>query len=252
MRLDIPTDTGGPIPVRADAFRTTDWSMVLGAGSGEPVAAEAALARLCGTYWYPLYAFVRGRGHTAHDAQDLTQSFFVHLLDGNILSTADRRKGKFRSFLLSSIKNFLANDWDRKHTAKRGGRYSFVSWDDETPENLYQRSAHEQRTPEQAFERNWASVVLETVHKSLKAEYSAMEKVTLFESLEACVSGDKPEASYAALGKQLGMTEGAMKMAALRLRKRYREILRMEIASTVATEKEVDEEISCLVAALTN
>jgi RNA polymerase sigma-70 factor (ECF subfamily) len=209
-----------------------------------------ALAQLCGIYWYPLYAFVRRHGYNAPDAQDLAQGFFAHLLERNILNRVDRQKGKFRSFLLSSIKNFLANDWDRRRSIKRGGKCTFVSWDETVAENLYQRGGCGQLRPEQEFEKNWAMVLLQVVQTALKNEYAAADKGVLFESLQGCIAGDTPEVSYADLGKKLGMSEGAMKMAAVRLRKRYRELLRKEIGNTVGSAKEVDEEIGCLLSAL--
>ena len=251
MNLRDCNDTEAPAGQAGD-FRTTDWSMVLRAGARQSAAAEVALAKLCSAYWYPLYAFVRRRGYNAHDAQDLAQGFFMHLLEKNILSLVDQQKGKLLSFLLSSMKNFLANDWDLQHAVKRGVPFSFTSWDEETAENLYQRGASGQLTPEQDFERSWAMVLLQTVQNKLKSEYIAGEKAELFKSLQACISGENSEVSYAELGRKFGMTEGAIKMAALRLRTRYRELLRTEIGNTVATGKEIDEEIGHLVAALSN
>jgi RNA polymerase sigma factor (sigma-70 family) len=245
-------DESEGVPEQPVNFRTTDWSMVLCASARQSATGEVALAKLCGMYWYPLYAFVRRRGYSVHDAQDLAQGFFAHLLQKNILNLVDQQKGKFRSFLLSSIKNFLANDWDRQHAVKRGGQCSFSSWDEEAAESLYQRGISGQLTPDQEFERSWAMVLLERVQKTLRNEYIADEKAALFHSLEASISGNAPDVSYADLGKELGMTEGAIKMAALRLRKRYRELLRAEIGNTVTTGKEIDDEIGHLVAALSS
>lgn len=212
--------------------------------------AEAALGKLCGTYWFPLYAFVRRQGYSQHDAQDLVQAFFLRLVEKKVLSRVDRQKGKFRSFLLSSIKNFMANDWDRKHAVKRGGERSFVSWDEETAEHLFQRGTCGQLTPEIEFDRDWAMVLLDTVRTSLKSEFTAAEKPLLFDALEPCISGDKADVSYAELSRRLGMTEGAVRMAAVRLRKRYRELLRTEIARTIGAREQIDEEIRYLLSVL--
>jgi DNA-directed RNA polymerase specialized sigma24 family protein len=245
-------DTKASVARGAADFRTTDWSMVLSAQGGQSTRAEEALAKLCATYWYPLYAFVRRQGYSPHDAQDLAQSFFAFLLQKHILDFVDSRKGKFRSFLLSSLKNFLANDWDRKHAIKRGGRFSFISWDEETAENLYLRATVVQISPDQEFERNWATVLLQRVQTALRNEYATGGKVALFDVLEPYVCGDTKELSYAELSVPLGMTEGALKMAAVRLRKRFREQLRAEIGNTVASEKEIEEEIGFLLAALSS
>jgi len=250
MNERLPSSDCGADAAQVGHFRTTDWSAVLSAGAGESAAAEAALAKLCGAYWFPLYAFVRRQGYTQHDAQDLAQGFFMRLVEKKILRGVDRQKGKFRSFLLSSIKNFLANDWDRRHALKRGGRCSFISCDEETAEKLFQRGTCGQRTPEEDFDRTWAMVLLETVRSSLKREFIAAEKSSLFDALEPCVSGDKADVSYADLAERLGITEGAVKMAAVRLRKRYRELLRTEISKTIGTGEEIDEEIRYLLAVL--
>lgn len=250
MILDNPHESDVTPRAQGD-FRTTHWSVVLlCAGGKQSTTAEAALAKLCRTYWYPLYAFVRRRGYPPPDAEDLTQDFFAHLLEKKILRVVDQRKGKFRSFLLASVKNFLANDWNRKQTAKRGGQHSFVSWDVQVAENRYRQEPTHPSAPESIFEKNWALVLLEQVQSSLKQEYLQAGKPQLYESLQIYLSGDKAEASYAELGAKLKMTEGAVKMAALRLRGRYRELLRKEIANTVAGPEEVEEEIRHLLAAL--
>lgn len=249
MTLENPHESDATPGAPGD-FRTTHWSVVLCAGGKQSTAVEAALAKLCRTYWYPLYAFVRRRGYTPQDAEDLTQDFFAHLLEKKILQVVDQQKGKFRSFLLASVKNFLANDWNRKHAAKRGGKHTIISRDDEAAESRYLREPTHPSAPESIFDKSWALVLLEQVQSSLKQEYLQAGKPQLYESLQIYLSGDKAEASYAELGAKLRMTEAAVKMAALRLRGRYRELLRKEIANTVAGPEGVEEEIRHLLAAL--
>jgi len=231
-------------------FRTTHWSIVLAAGNeGCPQAAQEALARLCRIYWYPIYAFIRRRGYDPHEAQDLTQDFFVHVLEDEILKSVDPVKGKFRSFLLVSVKNFLAKAWNRQQAAKRGGRFIFVSWDAESAENCYQLEPSHDLTPEKIFEQTWAAVLLNEVRKKLSLEYAAEGKGGLFEAVEGCLAGEKA-GPYAEMGSRLGMKEGAIKMAVLRMRKRYRELLRSEVAHSVGRPDEVEEELRDLLACL--
>ncbi len=231
-------------------FRTTHWSIVLAArNQGFPQAAQEALARLCHIYWYPIYAFIRRRGHDPHEAQDLTQDFFVHVLEDEILKSVDPVKGKFRSFLLVSVKNFLAKAWNRQQTAKRGGRFTFVSWDAESAESCYQQEPAHDLTPEKIFEQTWAAVLLNEVRKKLCLEYAAEGKGGLFEAVEGCLAGEKA-GPYAEMASRLGMKEGAIKMAVLRMRKRYRELLRSEVAHSVGRPDEVEEELRDLLACL--
>jgi len=231
-------------------FRTTHWSIVLAArNEGFPQAAQEALARLCHIYWYPIYAFVRRRGYDPHEAQDLTQDFFVHVLEDEILKSVDPVKGKFRSFLLVSAKNFLAKAWNRQQAAKRGGRFIFVSWDAESAESSYQQEPFHDLTPEKIFEQTWAAVLLNEVRKKLSLEYAAEGKGGLFEAVEGCLAGEKA-GPYAEMTSRLGMTEGAIKMAVLRLRQRYRELLRSEVAHSVGRPDEVEEELRDLLTCL--
>jgi len=246
-RCQEPT---GAFLIGTPEFRTTHWSIVLAArNEGCPQAAQEALARLCRIYWYPIYAFIRRRGYDPHEAQDLTQDFFVHVLEDEILKSVDPVKGKFRSFLLVSVKNFLAKAWNRQQAAKRGGRFIFVSWDAESAENCYQLEPSHDLTPEKIFEQTWAAVLLNEVRKKLSLEYAAEGKGGLFEAVEGCLAGEKA-GPYAEMGSRLGMKEGAIKMAVLRMRKRYRELLRSEVAHSVGRPDEVEEELRDLLACL--
>jgi len=209
-----------------------------------------ALAQLCRTYWYPLYAFVRRRGYPAHDAQDLTQDFFARLLEKTSLKSVDRAKGQFRSFLLASLKHFLDNEWDQARTQKRGGQCEFFPWDEFTGEKRYYQEPCHEMTADKIFDRRWALTVLEKVLDGLRGEYAAAGKGALFEAFEVFLSGEPAPMSYADLGDKLGMSEGAVRVAVHRLRRRYGELLRLEIAHTVASSKEIDEEIRHLIAAL--
>lgn len=230
-------------------FRTTHWSVVLAADGSANPAAAAALETLCAAYWYPLYSFLRRQGKASHDAQDLTQSFFAHLLEKDRLRSVDPRKGRFRSFLLASIKNFLANEWDKARALKRGGEFSFVSVDEALGEERFSREPADPASPDRAFQQSWAMTLLETVLARLRDEYSAGGKAGLFEALQGCLSGDRG-ASYAAIAARLGSTEAAVTMTALRMRRRFGELLRAEIANTVTRPGEVDEEIRSLFAAV--
>jgi RNA polymerase sigma factor (sigma-70 family) len=228
---------------RQPAFVTTHWSVVLTAGRGDTTRARDALAKLCQTYWYPLYAYVRRRGHSAHDAQDLTQEFFAQLLEGNWIAKADRDKGRFRSFLLMVMSRFLANEWDKSRTLKRGGKVQLVSLSLDTAEMRYIKEPTDASTPEQAFEKQWALTLLEEVLQHLRSEYENDGKAIFFDKLKPCLIGSRETQPYASLACELGMTEGAVKTAVCRLRERYRERLKAEIAHTVASPSEVDSEL---------
>jgi RNA polymerase sigma factor (sigma-70 family) len=226
-------------------FHTTHWSIVLSA-QGDSTNAEAALARLCHTYWYPLYAFVRRQGHSPHDAQDLTQEFFARLLAKDWLAGVARERGKFRSWLLASAKHFLANEWDRAKTVKRGGRTTLISYD--AAETRYRDEPADLVSPEILFDRRWAHTLLDQVLARLRAEMVAAGKLAQFDALKFCLTGDK--SAYADVARVLDMTEGAVKVAVHRLRDRYRALLRAEIAETVATPEEIEDELRYLLAAL--
>ncbi len=224
-------------------FPVTQWTVVLAAGGTPSPESAAALERLCQAYWYPLYAFVRRSGYPPADAEDLTQEFFARLLEHNWIAHADRHKGRFRSFLLMAMKRFLANEWTRARTLKRGGQARFVALEFDLAEARYSREPADTRTPEQVFEKHWAMMLLGTVLDRLRGEYAGDGKGGLFEALEPCLIGRGESQPYAVLGQQLGMTEGAVKMAVRRLRERYRECLKEEIGHTVASSVDVDEEL---------
>jgi RNA polymerase sigma-70 factor (ECF subfamily) len=249
--MDVPTDNvAGPHEEKSGVFSTTHWSVVLGAGQTDLAAATAALERLCRTYWYPIYAFIRRRGSDPHEAEDLTQSFFAFLLEKESLKKVDRRKGRFRTFLLAALMNFLANEWDKRQTLKRGGQSQIVSLDETVAEELYCREAVESVTPETLFERRWAWALVEQVLARLKEEYAAANKDRLFASLEPALTREVAPGTLVQFAAELGMSEGAVKVALHRLRRRFGELLRSEIAHTVASPEEIDDEIRHLFAAI--
>jgi RNA polymerase sigma factor (sigma-70 family) len=232
------------------SFETTRWSVVLTAGARDSSGAHQALATLCETYWYPLYAFVRRQGYDADQAQDLTQAFFARLLEKHDVEDARRERGRFRSFLLASLKHFLQNEAQYRRRQKRGGGQAPLSLEFETAEGRYLREPPDPRTPETIFDRRWALTVLDGVLRRLRREAVDADKVAEFDALKACLNGDLPHGSYRALGETLGMTEGAVKVAVHRLRRRFQRVLREEIAQTVPTPQAVDEELQYLFRAL--
>ncbi len=242
------TSTGINLPQRP-AFVTTHWSVVVTAGRSDTVAHDA-LAKLCQTYWFPLYTYVRRRGHSSEDAQDLTQEFFARLLERNWVADADQQKGRFRSFLLSAMNHFLADEWDKARAQKRGGGVAPLSLQFDTAETRYGVEPADNVTPERSFERRWALTLLEEVLKRLQAEFEQEGKAELFAALNPCLVGERTSQPYAELAGKLGMNEGAVKSAVHRLRQRYRQLLRDAIAQTVATRDEVDEELRQLFAVL--
>ena len=237
-------------PGAGPAFATTQWTLVLHAAQPDGPEAARALALLCERYWFPLYAFVRRQGHSAHDAQDLTQEFFARLLEKNYLSRVAREKGRFRSFLLTALKHFLANEWDRARAQKRGGDRTLLPLDAGTAEARYALEAVDARSPDKIYERRWALTLLETAVERLRAEHAAPEKRALFEALKGSLLGEQGTAPYAELAARFAMSEGAVKVAAHRLRQHYRELLRAEVAATVADVTEVDQELRHLLVAL--
>jgi DNA-directed RNA polymerase specialized sigma24 family protein len=236
-------------PPAPQYFVTTQWSVVLAANEGT-LEADAALEQLCSVYWWPLYAFIRRRGYEAHDAEDLTQEFFFRLLAKDYLRAVDRSKGKFRSFLLSSLEHFLANEWRNAHTQKRGGKFSFVSADIESAEQKYLQVPSAGLSPEKLFEQQWVTTLLDRTVARLRDEWVASGKEGQFENLRIFLTGEKRASSYAILADQLKTTTAALKMAVSRMRKRYGELLREEIGNTLSANEEVDEEMRSLFAAL--
>jgi RNA polymerase sigma factor (sigma-70 family) len=228
---------------KAGCFATTHWSVVLAAGQGSQISAEKALDRLCQMYWYPLYAYVRRCGRSPHDAQDLTQSFFARVLETDFLERADKLKGRFRSYLLTSLKHFLSDEYHRERAVKRGGGQSFISMDNEAAEERYRLEPVEEMDAEKIFERRWALTLLEKTLEQLEKEYQETGKGALLDSLRNFLLGDKGETTYGDAAKTLSMTEGAVKVAVHRMRRRYRELFCAEISSTVANPDEIEDEL---------
>jgi RNA polymerase sigma-70 factor (ECF subfamily) len=231
-------------------FTTTHWSVVLAARQSASPDAERALERLCRTYWYPLYAFVRRQGRNAEDAQDLTQGFFARLLEKEYLRLADPARGRFRTFLLASLNAFLAEAHRHVHRLKRGGGQTFISWDALTVEQRYLAESRDESTAEALYEARWALTLLETVLGRLGTELASAGKDRLFAELKGHLWGEPNAASYTELAPRLGLSEGALKVAVHRLRRRFRQLLREEVARNVADPAEVDEELRHLVAVL--
>ena len=208
------------------------------------------MAELCRTYWYPLYVYVRRRKYDVHEAEDLTQEFFARLMAKNYLADVDRRKGKFRAFLLTALKHFLANAWNRSQSLKRGGGQVVFSLDTRIAESRYGLEPFHNLTPARLFERQWVLTVLDRVLAGLQAEFLAAGRQAVFDSLKQFLTTDRSSASYGQVAEELGMPEGAVKTATHRLRRRYRELLRREIAHTVASPEEIDDEIRYLLSCL--
>ncbi len=235
---------------KQSGFATTQWSIVLRAAQPDDSAARAALEMLCRRYWFPLYAFARRRVATLPEAQDLTQEFFLRLLENNSLAAASPERGRFRSFLLTSLKNFLANEWDRANAQKRGGGRERLSLDWETGESRLSLEPTHTNTPEREFERQWALTLLDAVVRRLQDEFAASDKSRQFELLKETLTGGRAAMDYSATAAELQMSEEAVRQAAHRLRKRYRELLREEVAATVESDIEVEDEIGRLFEAL--
>ncbi len=233
-------------PAAGSDFRTTSWSLVIDAKERGNTSAEAALAELCQRYWYPLYAYVRRRVGNVAEAQDLTQEFFARLLGKNVLAAASQERGRFRSFLLTAMKNFLANEWDKAKAAKRGGGRRTLPLVFDTAESRLSLEPAHDLTPERLYERQWALTLLELVVDRLEREFAAASKQAQFTALKPAIAGSQVALDYAAAASQLGMTEDAVRQAAHRLRRRYRELLRDELARTVADPADVDDEIRSL------
>ena len=247
-----PSTSGGPDDRTAGGkwFATTHWSVVLAAGHATGPAAQTALETLCQTYWYPLYAYVRQTGCETEEAKDLTQEFFAGLRARNLLSFADPARGRFRTFLLTAMKHFLANEWKKENRLKRGGGQQHVSLDAIMGEERFAVEPTDNVTPEVIYERGWAATLLERVLRMLGEEHAAAGRTSLFEKLKASLWGERRGTTQAEIAARLGMSESAFKTAAHRLRARYRELLRAEIAHTVAAPAEIDEELRHLIAVM--
>ena len=228
---------------------STHWSAVLAAGRPGSPQAAAAMEELCRSYWYPLYAYIRRRGYQVEEAQDLTQAFFAGIIENHWLKSADPQRGRFRSFLLGAMNHFLAKHWRQAHTLKRGGGKTFVSLDD-TAEGRYALEAASDLTPEKIYERRWAWSLFERAVGRLREQYAAAGKAELYDALKGFLTEDVDEGDYARLAAELDMTSGAVTTAVHRLRDRCRELVREEVAHTVADPAEVEDEMRSLLAAL--
>ena len=239
------------VPEQDDPFAPTRWSVIVAAGKSEsePERAAVALRELCQTYWMPLYTFIRTRGYSVHDAQDLTQGFFAHLIEHEIFARADRTKGKFRSFLLASLKNFLADAYSHAHATKRGGAHDLLPLDDEraeAAESLFQThfANGEPNGEDRLFEQSWAATLVGAGLERLAAEYEREGKQSLFQQLKVFLTGSAdPLPTYEQLANKVGLPASTLRSHVTRLRMRYREVLRAEVRQTVASEAEVDGEL---------
>jgi RNA polymerase sigma factor (sigma-70 family) len=246
----MPDEAPDPLSAEARQFTATHWSVVLAATQPESPQAAEALEKLCRTYWYPLYAYVRWHGYSPEDAQDLTQDFFARFLKKQYFKLADPARGRFRTFLLTAMKHFLANEWKKAHREKRGSGQVAIALDAEAAEQRFAAEPVEETNPETIYERRWAATLLDGVLELLQREWAAAEKGWQFEELKAGLWGGNNASPYADIAARRGTTETAIKMAAHRLRQRYRELLRTEIAHTVATSTEVDEDLRHLLAVI--
>jgi RNA polymerase sigma-70 factor (ECF subfamily) len=231
-------------------FPTTHWSVVLAAGKNVSPQSRTALEKLCTAYWYPIYAYLRRCGHAPHDAQDLTQEFFAGLLERNSLENVSPDKGKFRSFLLAAVNHARAHAHERANALKRGGGKIILSLDDETAEEQFQREPASALSPEHYFEKQWATALLERGLSRLREEYAAAGKNALFKKLQHFLSSSTASGQYLAAAAELEMNANAVAVAVHRLRHRYRELIRLEIADTVATPEDIEDEMRFLRAAL--
>lgn len=237
-------------PSEQPDFLTTQWSLVLRAAQPDDSAARLALELLCQRYWFPLYAFARRRMSAVHEAQDLTQEFFLRLLEKKSLAVASPERGRFRSFLLTALKNFLANEWDRATAQKRGGGRERLSLDWEAGESRLSLEPAHTDTPEREFERQWALTLLDNVVRRLQDEFAAAGKSRQFDLLKDALTGSRALIDYSTVASELAMSEAAVRQAAHRLRKRYRDLLREEVAATVESDAEIEDEINRLFDAL--
>jgi len=226
-----------------ERFQATPWSIVVAAGATTEPRAQAALTKLCRIYWRPIYAYLRRSGHNTQDAQDLTQSFFHHVLENETLRRVSREKGRFRSFLLGALKLCLADEQARRHTLKRGGGVQFISTDELETEELHHLRADHEAAPDEILDARWAGVLLERALENVRLEFDAEKKSRTFELLSAFLAGDKPTTSYEEVAKDLGLSLGAVKTQIHRLRRRFATAVRSEIMQTVAAPHEVENEL---------
>ncbi|MFT5403721.1 MAG: RNA polymerase sigma factor (sigma-70 family) [Verrucomicrobiales bacterium] len=232
-----------PVEPAPREFATTHWSLVISAGNNSPRGREA-LSELCHSYWYPLYVFVRRRVNSSHDAQDLTQAFFLHLFEKHAISRADRTRGRFRAFLLTALKNFLTNEWEKSRAEKRGGGTVPLSLDFESGESRYQiELADSGLSPEKLFDRRWVLTLLDQVLGQLRSELEESGKGPFFDALKGAILGETTKCEYEEAGSALGISAAAAKQAAYRMRNRYRQLFRAEVARTLEDESDIDDEM---------
>jgi RNA polymerase sigma factor (sigma-70 family) len=237
-------------PGDSEKFTTTHWSVVLLAGQNHSPQSAAALEKLCGTYWYPLYAFVRRKGYSPYDAQDLTQAFFARLLEKNYVAQADRERGRFRTYLLATLTHFLADEWAKAQRQKRGGDREIISFDAASAEERYRLEPIDQLDAAKLYERRWVTTLFDQVLARLEEEFRDSGKGGLFDGLKSSLLAEDSGSSYAQLGARLGLKEDAVKQTVHRMRRRYRELFREEIAQTVAGPGEVEDELKHVFAVL--
>lgn len=248
--MALGPSTRADLPSAAAGFHTTHWTVVLAAREKDGAMARDALASLCTTYWYPLYAFIRRQGSTPHEAEDLTQEFFYRFLERHSLDSVRPAAGKFRSFLLACLKNFLANERERANAQRRGGGKQLIPLDSADAQARFAAEPADQRTPEALFERRWAFAVLERTMTELRREYATAQKSDLFEALQGFLPGGHGNANRAEIATSRGMSAGALDVAIHRLRQRFGALLREQVARTVCSESEVDEELRYLISLL--
>ncbi len=246
----MSTPPSRPGAAHRAAFPTTHWSVVIAAGRERSPQAEAALEELAQAYWYPIYAFLRREGHAAVEAQDLTQAFFARLLEKNYPAQADRTRGRFRSFLLLTLRHFLADEREHAGAFKRGGGCVVLSLDEDVSEGRYRAEPADLETPETLFERRWAETILARATARLAEEYAASGKAAVYQILQAFQPGERASLSYSQAARQLATSESAVKALIYRMRKRHRELVRDEVAQTVAGAGDVDDELRHLIEVL--
>lgn len=245
MPASYPESSGAPDGGKW--FATTHWSVVLAAGQQRSPDAQEALGKLCRIYWLPLYTYVRRKGHSPEEAQDLTQAFFAAFLEKNLLSRARRERGRFRSFLLTSLQNFLAHQWEKERAEKRGGACQLVSWDHATAESSYQLQSLSELPPDKAYDKRWALTLFQRALTGLQQEFELSGKGRLFEHLKKFLTEPANEKGYTQVAARLGMSPSAVSVGVHRLRKRYGELVREELAHTVTSAAEMDEELRYLI-----